>query len=463
MAELTSLNPLRLLRSVTRPLRRRVAISQRIKEALARSNRRNHPATFIAITGSSGKSTTTGLLSHVLRGHAPTYRNIFANSLSGITSAGIKVPRTDRFAVLEVGASTKGSIARLADLVKPDIAIVTLVGLEHFSAFRTLEAVGEEKGHLVAAVRPGGFALLNADDEHVLAMRDRTAERIVTFGRSETADFRVLATEFTFPGPLSVRIAWTGGEETLTCPLLGSHFWVSVAASFAAAVELGVPVALAKERIAGFTPVRNRCQIVEMAGGPTFILDAAKAPYGTIGLSFDVVASAVGRRKRIVIGQISDYSGSSRKKHQNVYELARNVADEVIGVGENAHKFRASEEEIASGRFRRFLTVHDLYLYLKETAAEGDLILLKSSSSLHLERVAMAWEGGVRCWEDRCGRRDDCVRCGLYAVPFEEHARARSRARWRGRTEAIGRLISSPLRRVAGTARSGGAAKPSVD
>jgi UDP-N-acetylmuramoyl-tripeptide--D-alanyl-D-alanine ligase len=451
------------LRAATRPLRQTLAIRQNAKIALAKLNRVSHPATFIAITGSSGKSTTTALLAHVLKGHQPTYRSVFTNSLRGVTQAVFQAPRADKFIVLEVGASTKGSVAQLADIVRPDIAIVTMVGLEHYSVFRSREAVGEEKGHLVAAVRPGGFALLNADDEHVLAMRGRTAERIVTFGRSETADFRVLATDFVFPGPLSVRIAWKGGEETITSPLLGSHFWVSVSASFAAAVELGVPVALIKERIAGFAAIRNRCQIVEMADGPTFILDAAKAPYGTVGLSFDVVASAVGRRKRIVIGQISDYSGTSRRKHRDVYELARNAADEVIGVGENAHKFGASEEEIASGRFRRFLTVHDLYLYLKETAAEGDLILLKSSSSLHLERVVMAWEGGVRCWEDRCGRRDDCVRCGLYGAPFEDHRLARRRARWHSRMGTVGRLFSSSRKPVVDAMRSMGRTSPGAD
>ena len=463
---LASINPFSRdgwLRSATRPLRQTLAIHQNAKTILAKLNRGSHPATFIAITGSSGKSTTTGLLAHVLKGHAPTYRSIFSNSLRGISQAVLRAPRRDKFIVLEVGASTKGSVAQLADIVRPDIAIVTMVGLEHYKAFRTLEAVSEEKGHLVAAVRPGGFALLNADDENVLAMRGRTAERIVTFGQSETADFRVLSTNFAFPGPLSVRVAWKGGEETVTCPLPGSHFSVSVAASFAAAVELGVPVALIKERIASFAAVRNRCEIVEIAGGPTFVLDAAKAPYGTIGLSFDVIASAVGRRKRIVIGQISDYSGNPYTKYNHAYRLARAVADEVIGVGDNAHKLRAPKEDVASGRFRKFLDVHDLHIYLKETATEGDLILVKSSGSLHLERVVMAQEGDVRCWENKCGRRDDCVRCGLSDVPFEDHRRARRHARWRRRKEAIRRLFLSPSRRVVGAARSTAQPTPPAD
>jgi UDP-N-acetylmuramoyl-tripeptide--D-alanyl-D-alanine ligase len=362
-------------------------------------------------------------------------------------------PRRNRFAVLEVAASIKGSVARLAHIVRPDVAIVTMVGLEHYSAFRSLEAVAEEKGHLVGAIRPGGFAVLNADDEHVLAMRGRTGERIVTFGKSEAADFRVLSTDFAFPGPLSVRIAWADREESLTSSLVGAHFWLSVAAAFAAAVELGVPVALIKERISGFAPMSNRCQVVEAPGEPTFILDSAKAPFGTIGLAFDVVGTATARRKRIVIGQISDYPGNPNPKYRHIYKLARAVADEVIGVGENAHKLRAPEEDIASGRFRRLPDAHALHVYLQETAVEGDLILLKSSNSLHLERVVLARRGEVRCWTNKCGRRDGCVSCGLWAVPYEDHARARSRARWRRRKEAALRLLPSPLRRLTGAGR----------
>ena len=259
---LVSINPLSRegwFRSAARRLRRRLAIPEKTRIALAKLNRRNHPATFIAITGSSGKTTTTSLLAHILSGLAPTSRQIFSNALRGISGAVMRASRKDRFVVLEVAASGRSSVAQLAEIAKPDVAIVTMVGLEHYSAFRSLEAVAAEKGHLVAAVQPRGFAPLNADDEHVLAMRGRTGERIVPFGRSETADFRVLSTEFAFPGPLTLRIAWGGREETLTSPLPGSHFCVSVAAAFAAAVELGVPVPVA--------PAARRCSANDVGAG----------------------------------------------------------------------------------------------------------------------------------------------------------------------------------------------------
>jgi UDP-N-acetylmuramoyl-tripeptide--D-alanyl-D-alanine ligase len=185
---------------------------------------------------------------------------------------------------------------------------------------------------------------------------------------------------------------------------------------------------------------------MEVPEGPTFIVDAAKAPFGTIDLAFDVMSDATDRRRKVVIGQISDYAGNPYSKYTKVYQRARAVADEVIAVGENAHKVRATEGDIASGRFRRFRDVYDVYSYFKETAVEGDLILLKSSSSLHLERVALAWTSDVKCWEKRCGFTIGCVSCGLYTHPFHEHGPIRRRENRRRRWEKIRRLVAAPLR-----------------
>jgi UDP-N-acetylmuramoyl-tripeptide--D-alanyl-D-alanine ligase len=446
-----SLNPFARegwLRTVSRPVRRELpnAFRRKLATLRARSNRSGHPGTFIGVTGSSGKTTTASLLGHVLDAYAPTTTQAIYNTADDIALAVASASRNSEFVVLEVGASRKGSIARSARLIDPDVVIVTIVGLEHYSAFRSLEAVADEKGCLVNAVRPGGFALLNADDEHVLAMRHRTRERIVTYGRDERADFRVLSAEFSFPGPLRVRIAWKGNEETIVSPLPGRHFWLAVAGAFAAAVELGVSPDQIKERIASFVGVQNRCQIMEVPEGPTFIVDAAKAPFGTIDLAFDVMSDATDRRRKVVIGQISDYAGNPYSKYTKVYQRARAVADEVIAVGENAHKVRATEGDIASGRFRRFRDVYDVYSYFKETAVEGDLILLKSSSSLHLERVALAWTSDVKCWEKRCGFTIGCVSCGLYTHPFHEHGPIRRRENRRRRWEKIRRLVAAPLR-----------------
>ena len=129
----------------------------------------------------------------------------------------------------------------MAELLKPDVAIVTLIDLEHYSVFRTREAVAAEKGMLVSNIRPGEFVVLNADDQHVMAMAGCTVERIVTFGQAAGVDYRATDIHAAFPERLSLTIEWTGGRLTLQTRYVAEHFWLPVTAAVAAALELGVP------------------------------------------------------------------------------------------------------------------------------------------------------------------------------------------------------------------------------
>lgn len=413
------------IRSLLRDGRR--DLRYRILTARARRNRAASRACFIAITGSSAKTTTTALLAHVLAGHGPAFCVVDKNTRFPVARGVARVKPTDRYAVFETGAAGPGSIKVLADVVQPDVAIVTMVGLEHYSSFRGREAVAEEKGGLVAAVRPGGFAVLNADDEHVMGMRARTKERVVTFGCDLAADYRIVSASHRFPGPLIVEFATGGGNETITSGLVGEQYGVTVAAVYATARELGVPTEVIRERIASFEPVSNRAEPYPTENGPTFLLDATKAPYESLPLIFDVVKKAEAPRKRIVLGHISDYTGTSSAKYRAAYRMAREAADEIMFIGPKSHRSGASVEDIEAGRFREMVTVQSIAEHVRATAQRGELILLKGSRNLHLERVALAFDHDVKCWVERCGKNASCFSCGLYGEPFEKHRGKRKR------------------------------------
>ena len=420
------------VRTAIRYLRRRYF--RRDRTRMARVRRDRSDGVHIAVTGSSGKTTTSALLAHILAGCGSVHEQVVSNTIGPLTSALLSKTAEADHVVLEVGVGQKGDMAPMAAMIRPDVAIVTLVGLEHFSAFRTREAVALEKGALVEAVRPGGLVLLNADDDLVMAMAARTSQRIVTFGREKHADYRVVSATAAYPDCLRVTIVWKGGELTLQTRFPAEHFWLSTVAAAAAALELGAPPETVVDRVAGFEGVANRCRPFPTKEGPCFIVDAAKAPYGTLDLAFTMMEAARAPRKRIVLGHISDYAGDPRPKYRDAYKGARAVADEVIFVGDNAHRSRASQEDRDSGRFFEFATARDVFDHLRKTAQKDELILLKGSRNLHLERIALAWDGDVKCWESICGVRTDCFRCGLYEHPFAEHENIRSeRARQRRR------------------------------
>jgi UDP-N-acetylmuramoyl-tripeptide--D-alanyl-D-alanine ligase len=381
-------------------------------------------ATFIAVTGSSGKSTTTALISHILSGVAPVRTQVVWNtSISHIKS--LKNGLLSKgFYVGEIGSDGPGTLQPSIDVIRPSVGVVTLVALEHKSAFRTVERVAEEKRSLVEALPANGLAILNYDDLRVAAMAERTKARTVTFGQTG-GDYVVSNVRCPAPGELSLTITNRDQAFEIASRLTGVHNSLAVAAAFSCTHQLGIPPAAIVERIANFPPVFGRCSVHRVENGPVFIVDTAKAPYHSIHLAFDMLAKFSAPRKRIVIGHISDASGSDRI-YRNVYQAARSVADQVIFIGEHSHRSKATAEDVADGRFVRFESVQDIAEFLKESAIPDEIVLLKSSMKLHLERLMLTFFASVRCWEGICGRKETCVTtcgegCNLYEVPFEQH------------------------------------------
>jgi UDP-N-acetylmuramoyl-tripeptide--D-alanyl-D-alanine ligase len=452
-------------RELTRPARRRFAARRRefkanFKARLAqrradaprrRAGRRRLKSSslFVGVTGSSAKSTTTSLLAHILAGYGNTRHQVVWNTKRWLIKTLLAHPKNADFLVAEVAVTKPGDMRPMAELLRPDIAIVTMIDLEHYTAFRKREAIAEDKGHLVEMIRPGGFAVLNADDDHVMGMAARTSQRIVTFGRQRHADYRASGIQSGFPDRLRLVLDWKGGRLELQSNFLGDYFWVSVAAAAATALEIGVPPETIARQVAGYEPMANRCSIIDVPDGPTFILDTVKAPWHSLMLVFDLMARARAKagRKRIVLGQISDYAGSNAK-YGKAYRAGREISDQMVFIGKNAHRSKASEADRASGRFLPFDTPLEAAEYIRATAVPDELILLKGSPNLHLERIALSFLEEVKCWEPACGLMIGCHNCGLYRVPFEVHG---GREEWRNPKPPKRRLFGLLKRRASET------------
>lgn len=433
-------NPLRgagaWVRNATRPLRRGFGLKQRaeqlglaIDRMRAKVKRSQFRGPVIALTGSSGKSTTAALLEHVLGSRGNVTSRIYKNTLPDVTRALARMPRTADFAIMEVGATVIGSIRPMASLIRPTVTIVTRVGLQHYSAFRTKEVIASEKGELVEALREDGLAVLNADDPLVMGMAARTRARIVTFGTTEGADYRALGLQAGLPGRLRLQIACANGTYDVETPFLDEAFWLATTAAFACAVELGMEPATAARLVSNFTPPWNRLALQEVDGAPTFILDTAKSPAESIAPTFQVLERAHAARKTVVLGNISDYAGNPRKQYRDAHKLARQAADRVIFVGDNSHRAAPTADELESGAFVNFTTVREVQDFLRATALPGEMILLKGSAKQHMERLALSWKTDVQCWESRCGKSIDCLMCGMAHIPYDKHGDFRRAAR----------------------------------
>ncbi|WP_417247640.1 Mur ligase family protein [Celeribacter sp.] len=401
----------------------RTGPQKRIRMRSAARRRLKSSARFVAVTGSSGKSTTAGLLSHILQAYAPTQSQVGSNTVSQLIRTLKRMSLVEHFVVTELGVSAKSKMEPMASMLCPDVAIVTMIGTEHYSAFRGREGVAKEKGALLDHLQEDGFAVLNADDEMVMDMAQRTRARKVTFGKdAATADYRAEDIQAGFPDMLSFTLVGKGQRLELKTLFPGEHFWMPVTAAVVTALELGVPAELVAAQVATFSPVNGRCSIVQAPDGPTFILDSTKAPYGTLDLAFDMLAKAKAPHKRVILGIISDYSGASSQKYRNAWRTAREISDQVIFVGKSISSAKPTREDVESGRIIGFENAHEAFEHIKATARPDEVILIKGSTNLHLERIALGYTQPVQCWAVACGKPGGCFRCPGLLLPFDKNA-----------------------------------------
>jgi UDP-N-acetylmuramyl pentapeptide synthase len=386
---------------------------------LARLWRSAHSHTcFIGVTGSAGKTTTKDLLHAAL---ANTFRATKSydshNQLYDIARTIFRSPLRTQFCVHEVGAFKPGCFEPMLALLKPRVGVVTNIGGDHKTAFRTLEAVAAEKGKLIAGLPADGIAVLNADEPLVAAMAPGCRARVVTFALHREADFTAEILSDSWPDRLRLKIHHGNDAVMLPTRYLAQYQASSVLAAVATACSLGVPLHEAAAAISAQEPLLARMSVHATARGVTFIRDDFKAPEWSLTKAFECLARSKAERKLIFIGTISDSSGKSGMYGRAV-EAALAASDCVILVG--ARAMASAPRLMAAGgdRLFAFRTVREAAHWLRGFARTGDLVLLKGSNSAdHMARIALALDQDVRCWRSACPRRVYCDRCALLLSP----------------------------------------------
>jgi UDP-N-acetylmuramoyl-tripeptide--D-alanyl-D-alanine ligase len=375
-----------------------------------------HGTFFIAITGSCGKTTSTKLIRAVLRRNGVFMVGYGYNTEKAAARAVLKVPATARFCLQELGADIKGSIARMVKILRPNIGVVTMVGSDHYKAFRTLDETAKEKGSLVESLPASGIAILNADDPHVLAMARRTRARVITFGLSPEADIRASDLSGAWPDHLAFTVSVGGQSKRVKTRFHGVHWTSSVLAAIACGLACGLELGACAGAVERVDPVFRRCSVHRVPAGPVFVLDTWKAPLWTIASTLTFLEMARAPRKTVVVGTLSDYAGNAGRTYRKVARQALAVADRVIFVGPHAFHCEALRQE-TGGRLFAFPTAYAASRFVAKESDEGELILIKGSGGDHLERIALSHFGDIVCWREGCGKAPPCQTCREYRTP----------------------------------------------
>ncbi|GAA1468085.1 UDP-N-acetylmuramoyl-tripeptide--D-alanyl-D-alanine ligase [Microbacterium thalassium] len=346
----------------------------------------------VGITGSNGKTTTKNLLARILEGEGETVspRASFNNEV-GAPLTMLRVTEGTRFLVSEFGASAPGEIARLAGLVDPDVGIVLMVGMAHAGGFGGIEATFAAKSELVRAVRPGGLAVLNADDARVAAMAPIADERGVGvrwFGRGADAEVRADDVAVTADGT-TCTVVVDGEAHPLRLRVLGEHHVMNALAAIAAATALGVSAADCIARLET-VEIAERWRMQPLGSDSIRIInDAYNASPDSMSAALRTLAQITepSQRTVAVLGAMSELGEYAEEEHDRVGLLAVRLGiQRIVVVGADAR--RMFLEAVAQGSWDGeavwFATPDEAYEYLVGELRAGDRVLVKSSNSAGL-------------------------------------------------------------------------------
>ena len=388
--------------------------SKDIRLKLAFKKRRSlENSKFIAITGSSGKSTTTTIIAHLLSERCNVTLSWDANTILSFPKALLDMDPKSQYGVFEVSGHEPGAIDEVCQLLKPSVGVITTVSNDHLSTFRNLENTAEEKGRLAEIIPKEGLVFLNSDDSLVFAMRHKASASVVTFGTNENAQYKATEIEATPSGYLRFVCHYEGESCLFEFKLLGLHFVTSALAGIAVAHKQGMTLQEIARRANSYQGLLGRCSIHHGLDGTIYVCDTMKSPYSTVDLAFQVTQIFTqAPRKTIVIGSISDKSGKARTRYRLPIIKALDLADRVILFGNAALRGKADAADLESGKVFIVENITDLQNLINNDRIAGEMILLKGSFKIdHLERIALDAENPIDCWLESCGKHNYCFSC----------------------------------------------------
>jgi UDP-N-acetylmuramoyl-tripeptide--D-alanyl-D-alanine ligase len=346
----------------------------------------------VAITGSNGKTTTKELTAAVLATRWEVLRPERSfNNQWGLPLTLLRLSPEHQATVLEIGTNARGEVATLAALAAPTVGIVTTVAAVHVEFLGSLEGVREEKAGLVRAVPPDGVVVLNADDPRVAGMARDTRARVVTYGQSNAAHVRALDDLVEDERGLTFTLEAAGERRPVTLALAGRHNVTNALAAAAAGVALGFPLADVARALGAVSPVAGRC-VWRSAGDVTILDDTYNASPVSVRAALDTLATRRRRRRVIVVlGDMLELGAISDEAHREVgRQVAALPADELIGVGRAMQAAVEAAREAGLAEARYLTTFEDTVAHLLKRLTAGDLVLVKGSRGMRMERVVDA-------------------------------------------------------------------------
>ncbi len=356
---------------------------------VAAAHRRTLDVAVVGITGSVGKTTTTKMCAAVL---STRYRVAQTkedwNAEIGVPLTLLSLDREHEVAVIEMGMRGLGQIAELVEMAQPSIGVVTSIGESHLELLGSIENIARAKGELIAGLPESGTAILNEDDARTGDLSALAPSRVLTFGLSPEADVRGANLRMDGGG---MTFFITMRECTVEAHLRtwGRHNVMNALAAAAAGTALDVDLEDAVRGLEEFSPPKMRLQPVRL-GDVLLINDAYNASPASMRAAFEVLlALGTSRRRLAVLGEMRELGEASESLHRDVGATAAAAAELLITVGAGARAIAegALEAGVTPGHVHHTASIDEASAVLKTVMRSGDVILIKGSRALEMERI----------------------------------------------------------------------------
>jgi len=358
---------------------------------LAAAVRQRFAGPVVGITGTSGKTTTKEMLAAILARTAPGLKSAGNfNNLVGVPLTLFGFQSEHRWAVIEMGMSARGEIARLAQIAAPRIGIITNVGAGHLQQLGGISGVARAKGELFIQLPAGGTAVVNVDDPQVSQLPLANGVRRLLFGLAPEAQVRatdIVVTE----GTVGFRLHLPDAEIPVRLPLPGRHNVQNALAAAAAAWVLEVQPADIAAGLAEFKPCPGRMELIELPGDLLLLEDSYNANPLSMQAALDALHD-LGRpgRRIAVLGDMLELGPAACDLHREVGMLVAKRADWLFTLGELAREIAvgAAEHGLPGERIVAAGSVEELLDRLRPILQPGDRLLVKGSRGMRMERVS---------------------------------------------------------------------------
>jgi UDP-N-acetylmuramoyl-tripeptide--D-alanyl-D-alanine ligase len=377
--------------------------TQRALEQWARWKRRQFTGIVIAVTGSAGKTTTRQMIHTVLQSRLQgtasprNYNNHWGLPLSMLTID----PQHD-YAVLELGANRPGEIAMLAELCSPKVGVITQIGEAHLDGFGSRQGVAEAKTELLAALPSSGHAVL-ADDSWLRALSSRCAAPITWIGAGPQCNLRAVniecaggRLEFDVEGSAPAKGRRGRQPVRFSVPVWGRHHINSALAAIAVGRMLGFDFEEIAVALLNYKAVPMRCEVSEIRG-TTIINDTYNSNPTAMRAALELLREFDVTGRRIVIsGDMAELGSHSVAMH---WQMGKDIvhiggAELVIACGRFARHVTSGARSTGLMRSRAVPcdTLEEAMPYFRQAVLPGDVVLVKGSRYMAMERLIDAWK-----------------------------------------------------------------------